>query len=180
MRKRFLSSLLLAASPAVACDYPLADLFPGLAALDGAPAVLWTEGRDPRSEEPRRQWTVDWGDGALFVLVERNCTIRNLRLTVLSPGPMPSETEIARAAEILSVTPLWSEEFAGDSLPEAFAVIASEVEANSPNAETYVILNDLLSARTEGSEVEASVLQPRAMMVPYGSVTTVLISSGWN
>lgn len=100
-------------SAAAGCDLKPVDLTDLLRVQVGAELVATTSLVDPDSAEPILRHIVSLSDGSLMVLDQRDCLIRNISLSVLHRQPDLSMISRRALADILALTPLWQEGFAG-------------------------------------------------------------------
>ncbi len=182
-RPFFLLAALAIVAPAAAQDCPLPprDLADRLMALPGSPAVLATERVDPQSAEPIRSYVVDDRTGRLVVLEQKDCMMRNLTVTLLSPHPVPDTEDLEAMAAALNTTPVWQENFSSRDPAEFLGQQVSSAafaEQRTEASEFSYSLSDDLVAPRESSEAMLSFMSTASFGVAYASALTLYVGIG--
>lgn len=150
----------LAAAPAMAapaCAIPTTSMAPTLRALPGHPTVAQRADVDKDSGEPILRERVVYAEGAKFGVEQKNCAIYNLKVSMLSPGLDPTETDLDRFGAILAATPLWRAKFAAiDARAMIRAELASETfrRHRARGGWNFAYRTDALPVTGETSETE--------------------------
>jgi hypothetical protein len=163
------------------CTVENAELSGALKAMPDVLAVQASERRDPDSEEPVLRHLVDYSDGATVVLEQQNCLMHNLRVTLLSPEPLPEETGMRRLGTVLGMTPVWSLHF-GRYDPVSLAIAepdSEEFKSMKASADQFSYpVDDRLSAPDQSSEAIVSFMSTASHSAQYGSVLSLYIGVG--
>lgn len=178
-------ALLVAAQPAMArtapCPVGIAKLDRSLRALPGATGVLSTIRRDPDSGEPVRRTVVETAGGTTLVVEQKNCTMWNLSVTLLTRGASPSEAELRLMGRALATTPLWRKWFAGTDAPDFAArrMIAPAARARMAAGAGYAVpLDSELVATGASSEALLAWVAGEPRSAPWAGMLTLTISVG--
>jgi hypothetical protein len=163
------------------CTVENVDLSAALKAMPDVSAVQVSQRRDAKGDEPVLRHLVDYADGATLVMEQQNCVMHNLRVTLLSPEPMPGEAGLRRLGTVLGMAPVWPLYFSRYD-PVAFAMGEPESEefrSRKASADQFSYpVDDRLSAQDESSEVITSFMSTDSYSAQYRSVLSLYMGVG--
>lgn len=165
-----------AAAPAPpVCAIPTTGLTDALRAMPGHSRVKHSSKRDPDSGEPVLMEGIVFAEGSRFLVQQQNCAIYNLRLSMISPEPDPTEADLDRFAAILAATPVWRAKFAGTDAGAMIRAELASVPYRSGRAagRPFSYATDALPVTGETSETQVSYI-----IGQIGAVLTLTIAAG--
>lgn len=184
-RAYLLAVLLLVAPPASAasagtCAIPTTVPGKALAKAAGPATMFTTRSKDPDSNEPVARTIIDYTSGSMIVVEQSNCIMENIRITILSPKPVPTDADLARAGAILGVMPIWTRNYPGRKAGDVFRneVRSSQFQKARPAGRFFYAVDQRLDASAAATEAIVSFISTDSPAVQYKSQFSVYLGIG--
>lgn len=162
------------------CDVPLKPLAFDDLAMPLSSVVNLKPTRDPLSEEPVQTTIVTFDNGNVASIEQKNCSMWNLSITLLSRKESTSKELIAELSTLLSGTPLAKAFYQGQDLSAELSAALADTGKTLEGGTFNIAINKHLQAKNETSEValENSTITSYSELAAFKLSTTLLISIG--
>lgn len=166
------------------CRYPVAELGPVTDRLAALVSAADSSTTDKRSNEPVMRTTMQFADGSLIIVEQKNCSIENLSISLFSASTFPENTETKRMGEVLKLTPFWKNNGAQTRDVEGSMSSLSRSDdlkqASISGSSAKIGAKQIGLTAFDGLQAAIAYSPIRSHGTQFRSLTTLILSSGGN